>query len=72
MKFKYGEKQENHECVAYIDIGGDLNIIPTSSNDEGMEVLCINTNGRIHTNLSAIPESARHKFYKGDSVTITF
>lgn len=66
MKFTYDKKTDDRECVAYIDGLGVLYI----KTDEGSTLLyeseTPNHNGYFN------PTDATHRFYAGDSVTITF
>jgi hypothetical protein len=68
MKFEYENKERDDECVAYIDIDGDLIV----KRDQSAFL--------IHSDISGSDDSwpwspetdATHKFYPGDKITITF
>jgi hypothetical protein len=62
MKFTYDTKPDERECVAYIDDEGDLVI---KEKEEGKCVLMFSESG---FNL----RESTHRFYPGDSITITF
>lgn len=72
MKFVSNkEKVEDRTVVAFIDYEGDLWI--NVNND----VICIGADNIIHTDMGESDwrdemKSSTQKFYKGDSVTITF
>lgn len=69
MKFEYNTPDtETRECVAYIDGDGDLMIrTPTG------KCIWMDYNGNAeHHRFEFNPDIATHKFYRGDSVTITF
>lgn len=60
MKFTYDTKPDERECKAYIDLEGDLVIKCT-----GGSVVWTTKEG-------FKPTKALHRFYPGDSITITF
>lgn len=69
MRFDYETKQDDRECVAYIDEDGDL-VIKENSNGCSLHPL-FRKNGDV--GVSPWVESlAVHKFYPGDKLTITF
>lgn len=65
MKFEYEVKQDNRECVAYIDDDGDLVV----KNDGGA---CVIVGDSYCCEFTFHPSRNDHKFYPGDKVTITF
>ena len=71
MKFEYETKQDDRECVAYIDGDGDL--IINSFGDNGW--VAVNGEEAGENNM-AEPEynttGIAKKFYPGDKITITF
>ena len=68
MKFEYDGKRDDQECVAYIDHCGDLRVA-----DDSDEAVCFSAiTGTIRSGAVWWPETATHKFYPGDKITITF
>lgn len=65
MKFTYDKTEQDRECVAYID---DYYLI-IYHEETGAVALSKHGIGR---NAEWKPHEATQKFYKGDSVTITF
>lgn len=68
MKFEFDNKEDDRECVAYIDGDGDL--IVKGSNDQGN--ICIAHDGFSFDSARFCEALAVKKFYRGDKVTITF
>jgi hypothetical protein len=60
MKFTYDTNPDERECVAYIDDEGDLII----KERDGKTVYCLDG--------AFDPSCDNHRFYPGDSITITF
>ena len=60
MKFTYNTNPDERECVAYIDKLGDLIINET----DGATVVIMG--------YGFDPTKSTHRFYPGDSITITF
>ena len=68
MKFTYDKPDtDTRECVAYIDGEGDLIIWDC----EGGNAIAL-VYGHAESGHDWTPSDATHKFYRGDSVTITF
>ena len=74
MKFEYGKRDEaERKCVAFIDAGGDLCV-------KGMDVHDVVWLSKHGVNYCIEPQEsfdyqvskASHRFYHGDSITITF
>ena len=67
MKFEYDVKDDALECVAFIDYDGDLWI----KTDNGS---CLMFNSEYTPSNGDLWEEYRavHKFYHGDTITITF
>lgn len=61
MKFTYNTKPAEHECVAYIDGEGDL-------------IIRYNYDRKVFFHIDDLFNiyNATHRFYPGDSITITF
>jgi hypothetical protein len=74
MKFDYETKQDDRECVAYIDRDGDLIVRdenPHDGNNCGAIYMTKRGNRGVYEN-EFDPSEATHKFYPGDSITLTF
>ena len=67
MKFTYNTKPDDRECVAYIDRDGDLRI---RDERDGSVAFC--SDDGVVIGLPWQPSDALHRFYPGDSITITF
>ena len=66
MKFEYSKKDDVRECVAYIDNWGIV-----IKDNEG--AVCIFDDGSgVERDAGWNPKDAKHRFYPGDSITITF
>lgn len=63
MKFEYENKQDDSECVAYIDQDGILVV-----KDERGNTVEIDTTGGIIYGCDFEPLNATHKFYPGDKI----
>ena len=70
MKFEYEEKRDDRECVAYIDDEGDLIIKDTINHVNEHPILM--RSGDVGMNDGFRLDTATHKFYPGDKITITF
>tara|TARA_R110000851_G_scaffold178010_9_gene324941 strand:+ start:1272 stop:1481 length:210 start_codon:yes stop_codon:yes gene_type:complete len=69
MKFTYDtDKPETRECVAYIDKFGHLLLKDTIQDGHSLALTAFSMSSWDQFDL----KDATHKFYKGDSVTITF
>ena len=71
MQFKYIGKDKS-ECVAYIDTKGLLRIRDNGRSETKKGAVCLTSNGEIKTGYKFDPEKATQRFYRGDSITLTF
>lgn len=69
MKFTYGTKQDERECVAYIDDVGDLMV---KDNAGGATALFGDDKHYCEGDNAWEPERAVKKFMVGDKITIEF
>ena len=67
MRFDYETKQDDRECVAYIDGFGHLITFTPNGN-----CYCFCPDGSSTDLVNWEPHHAKHKFYPGDELTITF
>ena len=69
MKFDYETKLDERECVAYIDVDGDLMIL-----NAGVGTTWVLKDGALYKDhLSHFnPSEATRRFCPGDKITITF
>ena len=70
MKFEYEKKDDDRECVAFIDDAGDL-IVRMG----GTGAVWFDRHGGVYNFgewNDELNRSAAHRFYRGDSITITF
>ena len=68
MKFSYDGDGVGRECVAYIDDDGELMVRRNNG-----DCIWLSKGGVVYAhNFPFDVNKATHKFYKGDSVTITF
>lgn len=67
MKFEYDGKSDDRECVAFIDEDGDLVM-----KDYLGGAITIFAYGMTESGYDWKPDTAIHKFYTGDKITITF
>lgn len=73
MKFEYGNKQDDRECVAFIDGDGDLCIKASGPDDViWMTSFGCNYSEKPCNKFSDQAEVAFKRFYPGDTITITF
>ena len=70
MKFHYNTDTDRGEPVAYIDCDGDL--IVKDENDDGVLFSSDHTDVLLDAGWEPHGRGVKHRFYKGDSVTITF
>lgn len=69
MKFEYEKKDDDdRECVAFIDADGDL-ILRV---DRTKSLWFDSRGGRAYEFGKFNDQAATHRFYRGDSITITF
>lgn len=73
MKFEYENKVDDRECVAFIDADGDLCLKADGADD----IVWLTTGGVQYcesprNNFDFQKEKAVHRFYPGDTITITF
>lgn len=69
MQFDYQEEGHKGKPIAVITPYGNLMFAPK---DSPKKCTTICQNGKTHMTGNWFPEEALKKFYKGDSVTITF
>lgn len=67
MKFEYDEEDAREDCVAYIDVDGELVIKGT-----GTSAVWFDKFGRVHKDFTWDESNSIHRFYPGDKITITF
>lgn len=75
MKFEYEAKDQDHECVAYIDKHNHLVVRNSRScGEEDASFVFMTTSGKDTTTIwdEFDPSDAVHKLYPGDKITITF
>ena len=68
MKFTYEDSKEDAYCLAYIDVDGDL----WFRRGECSGVYINSETADVTKTLYFKPKDAKHKFYKGDKLEITF
>ena len=70
MKLEYDVKNDDRECVAYIDKDGDLKVKGESESEN----ICLRIDCKNHFSDAYFDPAdwAKHKFYPGDKLTITF
>lgn len=68
MKFEYEPKEDDRECVAYIDVDGDLMIADESKEN----TICMSLKQGYCSGDTWDPSKGTHKFYPGDKLTIEF
>lgn len=66
MKFEYSKQDGPRDCVAYIDGWGVV------IKQEGGAYCIFDDGSGVEVNADWEPHNARHRFYTGDSITITF
>ena len=72
MRFDYENKQDDRECVAYIDEEGDLVINNRNHYNHGGAVYLTKEGRTGEHGRGFNPSEAIHKFYPGDSITLSF